>query len=77
MILCIESHLGDTLLSGKSRPRWILEEELAQVENRCDHTVDNFVPLLCRLYGWEPCCSTQFPDFTYDTDTSRLLPLKD
>ena len=77
MILCIESHLGDTFLSGKSRPRRILEKELALVEKCYDCAADNFVPLLCRLYGWEPCCSAESPDFTYDRDTSRLLPLKD
>ena len=77
MILCVESHLGDTFLTGKHRPRRILEQELAQVENRYDRTADNFIPLLCRMYGWETCRSRETPDVTYDRDTRLLLPLRD
>ena len=75
MILRVESWTGDTTLSGKSRPRWILEEELFRVDARYDRQEDNFVPLLCRAYGWELCETGEAPDFTYDRDTGRLLPL--
>ena len=77
MVLCIESHPGDTFLTGKHRPRWILEEELFRVTECYDPAADNFVPLLCRMYGWEHCNSEEIPDVTYDRDTGLLLPLND
>ena len=36
--------------------------------------VNNFIPLLCRMCGWEPIdCADVVPDITYDRDTGRLL----
>ena len=75
MILCIEHYLGNTLLSGSPRPRRTLLEELTRVESLYDRNTDNFVPLLCRLYGWEPARICAEPDYTYDRDTGLLLPL--
>ena len=77
MIICIESWAGDILLSGKPRPRWILEEELFRAAASFDPVEDNFVPMLCRTCGWEICGTGETSDFTYDRDTGLLLPLND
>ena len=74
MILCIESHLGDTYLSGKARTKNELKQQLLHAEAIRDVENDNFLPLLCRLYGWEPTAETT-ADFTWDRDTELLLPL--
>ena len=71
MILCIESHLGDTYLSGKYRTKTELKQ-LLHTESLRDVETDNFLPLLCRLYGWEETAETE-PDFTWDRDTELLL----
>ena len=74
MILCIESHLGDTYLSGSARTKPALKRQLLYAETIRDAAHDNFVPLLCRLYGWELTAETA-ADFTWDRDTELLLPL--
>ena len=74
MILCIESHLGDTYLSGKARTGSELKAQLLHAESICDREQDNFLPLLCRLYGWEETAET-VPDLTWDRDTELLLPI--
>ena len=73
MILCIESHLGDTYLSGSARTKPALKRQLLHTEAIRDVEHDNFVPLLCRLYGWELTAETA-ADFTWDRDTELLLP---
>lgn len=72
MILCIESHLGDTCLSGKARTKSELKQQLLHAESIRDVEKDNFLPLLCRLYGWEETTET-VPDFIWDRDTELLL----
>ena len=72
MILCIESHLGDTYLSGKSRTKRELKQQLLHTESIRDVENDNFLPLLCRLYGWEET-EGRVPDATWDRDTELLL----
>ena len=74
MIICIESHLGDIYLSGKTRTKSELKRQLLYTEAIRDVAHDNFVPLLCRLYGWELTAETA-ADFTWDRDTELLLPL--
>ena len=74
MIICIESHLGDIYLSGKTRTKSELKRQLLHTEAIRDVAHDNFVPLLCRLYGWELTAETA-ADFTWDRDTELLLPL--
>ena len=74
MILCIESHLGDTYLSGKARTRSELTAQLLHTESIRDVENDNFLPLLCRLYGWEETAETA-ADCTWDRDTGLLLPI--
>ena len=72
MILCIESHLGDTYLSGKGRTKAELKQQLLHTEAIRDVENDNFLPLLCRQYGWEETAETE-PYFTWDRDTGLLL----
>jgi len=74
MILCIESHLADTYLSGKARTKPELKRQLQHTEAIRDAENDNYIPLLCRLYGWEETAET-VPDATWDRDTGLLLPL--
>ena len=75
MILCIESWKGDTLLSGQRTPYRVLKANIRQAENLCDPAEDNFIPLLCRLCGWEvlESPSDTVPDLTYDRDTGLLF----
>ena len=75
MILCIESWKGDTLLSGKSASMGKLKQQIRTAEAICDPAEDNFIPLLCRIYGWEPIAFSEelVPDRTYDRDTGLLL----
>lgn len=74
MILCIESYLGDTFLSGKARTMRKLKAQLLQAERLCDPEHDNFLPLLCRLYGFEEI-PEDVPDLTWDRDAGLLLPI--
>ena len=74
MIICIESHLGDIYLSGKAQTKPELKQQLLHTEAIRDVENDNFIPLLCRLYGWEKTAETD-ADFTWDRDTELLLPL--
>ena len=76
MLICIESWKRDTLLTGKTRARSVLAQELARVESLYDRETDNFLPLLCRLYGWTVVDVEEIPDMTYDRDTGLILPLK-
>ena len=73
MILCIESHLGDTYLSGKARTKNELKHHHLHAEAIRDVENDNFLPLLCRLYGWEETAEDA-ADSTWDRDTELLLP---
>ena len=75
MILCIESHLGDTYLSGKYRTKTELNRQLLHTEAIRDVENDNFLLLLCRLYGWEVTMEDS-ADYTWDRDTELLLPSK-
>ena len=74
MIRCIESHLGDMHLSGKARTKTELKAQLLYAEAIRDVEHDNFIPLLCRLYGWEEA-EEAVPDATWDRDTGLLLPI--
>ncbi len=75
MILCIESWKGDTYLTGKKRTISELTWQIRQVEQLYDRKTDNFVPLLCRLYGWEVISAdpAPIPDDTYDADTGLVF----
>lgn len=75
MILCIESWKGDTYLTGRKRIISELIWQIRQAEQLYDRKTDNFVPLLCRLYGWEVIAADQhtIPDYTYDADTGLIF----
>ena len=75
MILCIESWKGDTLLSGKGCSIRELKIQMRAAEALRDPEEDNFIPLLCRMYGWEiePYSETVIPDLTYDRDTGLIF----
>ena len=75
MILCIESWKGDTYLTGKKRTISELSCQIRQVERLFDREMDNLIPLLCRLYGWEviPGDPDTVADCTYDADTGLIF----
>ena len=75
MIICIESWKGDTYLTGKKRTLAELKNQLREAERLRDRMDDNFVPLLCRMYGWEVVSVSPdtVPDCTYDADTGVVL----
>ena len=75
MILCIESWKGDIYLYGKQISVYELKGQMHSIEKIYDEDLDNFVPLLCRMYHWE-CLNEaddQLPDYTYDRDTQLVL----
>ena len=61
-------------MSGKSRTKRELKAELLHIEAIRDVENDNFLPLLCRLYGWEVIAEAA-ADYTWDRDTGLLLPI--
>ncbi len=74
MILCIESWKGDTYLTGRKRTISELSCQIRQVERIFDRETDNFIPMLCRLYGWDVISiePDDVPDYTYDADTGLI-----
>lgn len=72
MVICIEYWKGDTYLRGKNVPLQELKSQIRSVEMLFDPDEDNFVLMLCRMYGWEPA-EECVPDYTYDRDTSRYF----
>ena len=75
MIICIESHLGDTYLPGKARTKTELNRQLLHTEAIRDVENDNFLPLLCRLYGWEETAEDA-ADYTWTGTRSCCCPSK-
>lgn len=75
MILCIESWKGDTYLTGKKISVSELKRQVREVEQLFDRETDNFIPLLCRVYGWEIIAVSPdtVPDCTYDADTGLIF----
>ena len=75
MILCIEYWNRDTYLTGKSVSKRELHRQIKQVETSLDPQIDNFIPFLCRMYGWELIAADTdiVPDVTYDRDTGMLF----
>jgi len=75
MILCIESWKGDTYLTGKKRTLAELKNQIRETERLYDRAEDNYVSLLCRLYGWETVdvSPDTVPDYTYDADTGLIF----
>lgn len=52
MLLEIESYKRDTLLYGKNISEIMLKQQIHKIEKLNDKNSDNFVELLCRMYGW-------------------------
>ena len=75
MVICIEYWKGDTFLTGNKIPVSVLKQQLDQAEGLYDRVEDNFVFLLCRMYGWDHVDVTReiVPDFTYDRDTGLIF----
>lgn len=68
MIIEIEYFKGDVRLSGKQVPLSELKEQIKTVEERYDRVNDNFIALLCRMYGWDIVEFSGAVDFVYDRD---------
>jgi hypothetical protein len=69
MVICIEYWKGDAYLIGKTVSLPELKEQIRSIEKSYDPVEDNFVAMLCRVYGWEPTKNC-VPEYTYDRDTS-------
>lgn len=72
MFIEIESYLGDVLLSGKKYTYSEVFRQVREVESRYDRELDNFVPLLCRMFEWTVSSAPELPTYVYDRDTGRL-----
>ena len=46
--------------------------ERIDVERICDRQEDNFIELLCRMYGWTVISEDEDPEYTYDRDVGKL-----
>lgn len=75
MILEIEYYKGDTLLSGNRTNAAVLRKQMSETKKLCDQTEDNFIGLLCRLYGWTVIQTSVQPDHIYDRDTQKLIEI--
>ena len=73
MVLEIEYYKADTQLVGKKRNYLELKEQLDKVEKLHDRKTDNFVDLLCRMFGFEELNCFERPDHVYDRDIQRLI----
>ena len=75
MILCIESWKGDIYLTRKKISLRDLKGQIREVERLFDRETDNFIPLLCRMYGWEviSAAAETVSDYTYDADTGLIF----
>ena len=72
MILEIEYYKADTQLVGKTRHFSEVKEQLARAEVLHDRENDNFIELLCRMFGWTESKTFVRPDMIYDRDIMKL-----
>ncbi|WP_295156774.1 hypothetical protein [uncultured Ruminococcus sp.] len=73
MILEIEYYKADTQLVGKTRHFSEVSDQLKKAEDLHDREQDNFVELLCRMFGWTEIETFVRPDLIYDRDIKKLL----
>ena len=74
VILEIKYYKGDCILRGKSVPKDELLEQIRFIESNYDHAEDNFVPMLCRVYGYEKIdIGEEMVDYVYDRDIGKLF----
>lgn len=77
VILGIEYYKGDCILRGKSISKKELLEQIKFIESEYDHAEDNFVPLLCRVYGYEKTnMDENMADYVYDRDIMKLRSIR-
>ena len=76
MVIEIESYQGDIKLYGYVLLQRELRKQIDTVEELYDRGTDNFVALLCRLYGWTETDMPDIPDYIYDRDTGKLLKIR-
>ncbi|ADU24402.1 MULTISPECIES: hypothetical protein [Ruminococcus] len=72
MILEIEYYKADTQLVGKARHFSEVKEQLEKAEHLHDRVNDNFIELLCRMFGWTENKIFCRPDLIYDRDIMKL-----
>ena len=74
MLICVESYLGDRLISGKKCSRQVLQERFTKTLAMAES--GNFTELFCRMYGFDeyPMSDDVEVDFTLDLDTHKILP---
>lgn len=49
------------------------QDQMETVEELYDQKEDNFVPLLCRMYGWNVTEDRVKPEYTYDRDVKKCI----
>jgi len=76
MIIQIEYYKGDTLLYGKQVSYAEFVRQLNEIESDYDRAQDNFIPLLCRRYGWVITETSDIPVYVYDRDIRRAYRIK-
>lgn len=70
----IECYKGDCILRGKTVDKNELLEQIQFIESNYDHEEDNFVPMLCRVYGYENIyIDERMVDYTYDRDVKKIF----
>ncbi|MCM1506229.1 MAG: hypothetical protein NC177_03710 [Ruminococcus flavefaciens] len=72
MLLEIEYYKKDTILSGKTVSFAALKKQLETVENIHDSETDNFIEIMCRIYGYIFIENNVTPDYVYDRDIRKL-----
>lgn len=73
MVIEIEYYKGDTLLYGGKCSFVEFQEQVNTVEKLYDRKEDNFVPLLCRMYGWTVTTEKVEPQYIYDRDVMKCI----
>ncbi len=76
MFIEIEFFKGDTILYGHKISYDKLKEQIDFIESLYDRENDNFVSLLCRVYGWEIIDSILDGEkitYTYDRDVEKII----
>ncbi len=75
MTVEIESFQGDILLIGKHITYKTFLNQIRDIEASYDRVSDNFIPLLCRRYGWEMADSETgtAPSYVYDRDIEKAF----
>lgn len=73
MVTEIEYYKGDTLLYGANVSFAEFQDQMETVEELYDQKEDNFVTLLCRMYGWNVTEDRVKPEYTYDRDVKKCI----